>query len=287
MYLIARALAAIGLVVLATSCAAPRSSAKIWIGGDVFLGRGVDLMALAGLGDGIVNLEGAVDPAASPAAGQVGARVVLVHAASVLPALRTAGVRAAAIANNHAADAPGGVEATAAALSAAGVDPVGGARTAAWTAGPRDVVVHAARVGDAVGPLPADLDIVLVHDDAPPGWRPTAAMAATVDAAIAAGAEVVVGGGRHAFGTVERRGGAWVAWGLGDLAFDCACTDATEGLVLVLDPHAPDLAPDLVVVGVGKVDAPVRFVDPRDAVDRIEEMGGAAFERTTRGMKLR
>ena len=77
-----------------------------------------------------------------------------------------------------------------------------------------------------------------------------------------------------------------MAWGLGDLAFDCTCTQAVEGLVLVLDPNVADLAPEIVPIVVGRVGVPVRLADPRDAIDRIEEMGGADLTRTARGARF-
>jgi len=41
--------------------------------------------------------------------------------------------------------------------------------------------------------------------------------------------------GTHALGKVERRGGAVIAWGLGNLAFACDCTDEVDGALLEVD----------------------------------------------------
>ncbi len=92
-------------------------AAQIWLGGDVFLGRGegAPLRPLAALsGVGIVNLEGPVGlPAVFPR---------LTHAPAALGQLRAAGIRVAGIANNHSANTnePDGAT-TARALREAGV----------------------------------------------------------------------------------------------------------------------------------------------------------------------
>src|SRR5262245_48449429 len=59
--------AALAIAVLASACAhqAPRQSARLWIGGDVFLGTGgggalAGIAAIVGGAPGIVNLEGPV-----------------------------------------------------------------------------------------------------------------------------------------------------------------------------------------------------------------------------------
>src|SRR5262245_49524794 len=102
------------------------SSARLWIGGDVFLGAGghgalASIPAIVGGTPGIVNLEGPVGEDAGDRAGP-DRSIRLIHARGALAELRTAGVVVAGIANNHARDAGAdGGAATARALATAGV----------------------------------------------------------------------------------------------------------------------------------------------------------------------
>jgi hypothetical protein len=211
----------------------------------VFLGTGGRgaLASIAGIVSGvpgIVNLEGPVgDPAG------VGDQPFrLLHAASAIAELRAAGVAVAGIANNHARDAgDAGAPATMRALAAAGVQAAGGAAGPATIAlGPVRVVVTAhdleAGVPAALGAELAaarqrgDALIATFHVTGPASYLPRAELTDAVAIALDAGAVVVAAHGTHELARVERRGRAVIAWGLGNLAFACACTDEQSGALL-------------------------------------------------------
>lgn len=225
---------------------APSGPVELWIGGDVHVGQGTGeglaplSSALLGA-SGIVNLEGPVGDSREMGEGE-GPR--LANAPSALPALRAAGVRVAGIANNHAADrGPAGPLETAEALRRAGILPAGA------PSGPAVLTVHGRRVviaaHDLAGGVPAgmaeelgaaralgDVLIATFHVTGPPSYLPRPELRAAVDAALAAGARVVAAHGTHALGPVERREGAVIAWGLGNLLFACDCTDEVDGAIL-------------------------------------------------------
>ncbi|MEZ4240752.1 MAG: CapA family protein [Myxococcota bacterium] len=224
-------------------------------------------------GAGVVNLEGPVGPGGavrSPGA------VTLTQAPAALDALRPAGIVAAGLANNHAADAgPDGPRRTAEALRGRGVQPFGGAAgSAVLSFGATTVSLSAFTLPAPPMALPeADLRVVSLHDVDQP-----ALLAAAVDAALDAGAQVVVVQGSHAVGRVERRRGAVVAWGLGDLAFACDCTDSTDGLVLRIELGTDPPVASVIPVAVGRPGAPAALHPAPDRVyDRLEALGSSLF----------
>ncbi|NUO51312.1 MAG: hypothetical protein HOV80_20850, partial [Polyangiaceae bacterium] len=139
----------------ASSNAPPaRPPVELWIGGDVHLGDDTSprLAAIAPVLDGavgIVNLEGPVAPAAPSGSG-----VRLHNAPPALASLRSAGVRAAGIANNHALDAGAeGPDRTARELGDAGLAPFGlGAGPAILEIAGRRIVVTAHELGRGAPP---------------------------------------------------------------------------------------------------------------------------------------
>ena len=207
---------------------------ELWLAGDVYLATSrpvVDEALAAELrGFGVVNLEGPVGTALP------GEGLRLVHDPASLPALATAGIAAASVANNHAADAgPGAV--TADALADVGIAAFGGDRIAS-----RSGVSFAAF--DLAGGVPPDLAarlsgvehplVVAFHVTGDASPEPSPVLREAVDLAVAARAEVIVAHGTHVFAPVERRDGSVIAWGLGNFAFDCRCTNHTDGLALVV-----------------------------------------------------
>lgn len=231
----------------------------LWFGGDVHLGAsargGVEgIAAILGGAAGIVNLEGPVGEGAGGARIE-GARVWLANPVAAPAWLRAQGIVAASIANNHAGDAgPDGLAQTAARLRAGGVHPAGGpAGAARFTVGGTVVtfLAHEAEEPGLHDALATGLRegegtfrAVALHVSGARSYLPSPALRGAVDGAIAGGADVVVVHGSHVLGPVERRGGAVVAWGLGNLLFDCVCTTETEALVLrvALGPHGPGVA---------------------------------------------
>ncbi len=332
---------------LATACAhgAAAPSAKLWIGGDVFLGTGghgalAGIPAIVGGAPGIVNLEGPVGDngdAGSVARGDRnggggggargdrngdgdggdrgdrngdagdGARgdgngdgsghvgeppIRLLHAARALAELRAAGVIAAGIANNHARDAgPGGAAATVRALAAIGVGAAGGpAGPATVMLGRLRVVVTAHDLEAGVPPaLRAELaaarrrgDVLVAtfHVTGPPTYLPRPELLDAVAIALEAGAAVIAAHGTHELARVERRGRAVIAWGLGNLAFACACTDEQSGAILevVLGPDGAGEA-SIIPIDAGLAGTAAHAAaDPALTFELLEALGATRLQ---------
>jgi poly-gamma-glutamate synthesis protein (capsule biosynthesis protein) len=297
---------AAGLVAAACALAAtPQPSAlRIWLGGDVQLDPASAQGALAAVARlvpgaaGIVNLEGPIAAAPAP-----GARLRLVNPPGAVAALRSAGVRLASIANNHAGDAgPDGGAATARALRAGGILPAGGAAGfGLLELGGVRVAVSAHDLGATAGQLPAalgddlrrarraaDVLVATFHVTGPPSYLPNAAATRAVDEALAAGAAVVALHGSHVLGRVERRAGAVVAWGLGNLAFACDCTHESEALLLEVDVGARGAARAAVIpIEAGILGAPVRPApDPQGIFDLLAALGSAPLKRSAQSAEF-
>lgn len=87
-----------------------------------------------------------------------------------------------------------------------------------------DAVSRARREGHRV--------VLSLHVDEPPSYLPSPKTRKCVESFLEAGASVVVLHGSHVIGPVERREGAIVAWGLGNLSFACPCSQQEEGMIL-------------------------------------------------------
>lgn len=188
---------------------------------------------------GIVNLEGPVAEL-SPAAGEL----KLWNAPQSLSELVALNVRVAGITNNHARDAgEAGPQATAKQLREHEISPAGGA--AGFALLNIDGVTVAVTAHDLTGGVPEGLtsDLatarrqaqVLVstfHVTGPASYLPSAALRQAVEIAYHAGANVIAAHGSHALGPVERRDHAVIAWGLGNVAFACDCTQEEDALLL-------------------------------------------------------
>ncbi|MFN7146270.1 MAG: CapA family protein, partial [Myxococcota bacterium] len=236
---------------------------------------------------GVVNLEG---PLAAGAGGArvEGGRVWLANPAGAPAFLRAQGVWAASIANNHAADdGEAGVARTAAGLRDAGVVPVGRA-PARLDVGGVPVRLFAYDLGGDAG-VPEgmardlagvdDVAVVAFHVTGPPSYLPRAELVAAVDAAVAGGADIVVAHGTHVVGPVERRGETVIAWGLGNLLFDCECTDHTDALVLRVELTAGRPA-EIVPVTAGLGGAPATLAaEPDGVLDLVAGLGGTPIAR--------
>jgi poly-gamma-glutamate synthesis protein (capsule biosynthesis protein) len=273
---------------------AARREATLWIGGDVFLGTGgrgalSSIAAIVSGAPGIVNLEGPVgDPAG------VGDRPFrLLHAGSALAELREAGVAVAGIANNHARDAgDAGAAATLRALAAVGVQAAGGAAGPATIAlGPVRVVVTAHDLETGVpASLGADLAaarrrgdalIATFHVTGPANYLPRPELVDAVAIALDAGAVVVAAHGTHELARVERRGRAVIAWGLGNLAFACACTDEQSGALLevAVGPGGAGEAA-IIPIDAGLLDGATRAAgDPALTFELLEALGSTRLTR--------
>jgi poly-gamma-glutamate synthesis protein (capsule biosynthesis protein) len=268
--------------------------AELWFGGDVHLGPGgaralAPLAAAMRPADGIVNLEGPIDPRGDKDGGVVrepGA-LRLFNGAGTAKELAGSGIVAASIANNHADDAgPEGQVATAQALVRAGISPFGGkAQVAVLARGDLQIALAAYDLGAGVPPgLAAELavtrqsgDVLAVsfHTTGQPLYLPEPPLREAADIALAAGAAVVVAHGTHSLAGAERRGAAVVAWGLGNVAFACDCTDEREALVLrvTLGKGGVESAA-LVPIDAGLRGAQARVAaDPAPVLDLLTALG--------------
>ncbi|HEU4733954.1 MAG TPA: CapA family protein [Kofleriaceae bacterium] len=311
----AAAVAAVALVVGGCAHTTAPPSARLWIGGDVFLGAGgqralAAVPALVGGAPGIVNLEGPVgEDGAGPRQGSAAtggdragddaparaapAPIRLLQAPRALAELRDAGVAVAGIANNHARDAgPTGAGATIRALTAAGVRAAGAAAGAATlTLGGLRIVVTA---HDLEAGVPADLraelaaarrrgDVLVAtfHVTGPATYLPRPELLDAVAIALEAGASVDAAHGTHELARVERRGRAVIAWGLGNLAFACACTDEETGALLevTLSPGGAGAAA-IVPIDAGLAGGAAHAAaDPALTFELLEALGATRLRR--------
>ncbi len=233
----------------------------LWIGGDLHWGEGgpevlEPLRSLVPSGSiGVLNLEGPIGDRPSdrvPAA--AGEAPILSNGEAVPARLREIGVAVVGIANNHADDLGAtGRGRTIEVLRAARVEPAGGdAGTAIVEHGGLKLAVSAhylrpgepVDLGEELRAARAGVDhlIATFHVDAPPSYLPSAELRAGVAQAVEAGATVVAAHGSHALARVERRGPAVIAWGLGNLAFACRCTDEVDAGILRVGLRGGELA---------------------------------------------
>lgn len=235
---------AIAATATLTAChRAPEKSADLWLGGDVNLGEGGQgqLQDIAGMvqgATGIVNLEGPVTERLPQD------RLRLWNAPRTLSELSALKIRVAGIANNHASDAgSSGADQTRERLRDAGILAAGGsAGPAVFRANDLAIAVTAQ---DLTLGVPASLEaeltsarrqadvlIATFHVTGPPSYLPRPELRRAVEIAYRAGANLIVAHGTHALGPVERRPHALIAWGLGNVAFACECTQEEDAMLL-------------------------------------------------------
>jgi len=219
---------------------------KLWIGGDVHFGqaeknplKGLD-KTLSGL-VGIVNLEGPINDPGGAIIGNGELR--LFNSFRSAEFLAESGVIAASVSNNHQNDAGvAGRKKTEEMLKGVGIFPISSEKSGIIDIDGFSVVVAAYDLTKGVA---ADLDaelkaeankgdllIVTFHVTGTPSYLPTPELKEAVNIALEAGARVVVSHGSHSVGPVERRGDSVIAWGLGNLIFNCNCTKEDEALLL-------------------------------------------------------
>ena len=292
-------------LLLSCSCTTPpehntasaRPALRLWLAGDVHLGqsRGGVLSplrdALKDFGCGIVNLEGAVSVEESQI---VDGKPNLFNHPRALPQLTALGVCAASIANNHALDAGReGPNATAQALQQNGISPVGDVAGAALLSqGPWKIAlashdlthgVSASLADELVAAKRgADLLIATFHVTGPPSYLPSKDLKQAVQVALDAGARVVAAHGSHALGPVERRGDAVIAWGLGNVAFSCDCTQEEEALLLRLQFDGQTIRAEVVPLWAGLKGSTARVMpDEKQGgiFDLLEALGSSPLVR--------
>lgn len=220
------------LVLLLSGCARDLRSATpqvLWFGGDVHLGT-AGQHALAALqldGPLVVNLEGPIGAGLEASTAQR-----LINPPDTARLLAQAGVRAVGVDNNHRLDdGERGLRRTTALLEREGLVTLGSAALSGVRLLQLDL---SAGVPDD---LPRTLErerptVLLFHVLAPPSLLPEPTLVAAVELAVQARIPAILAHGSHAVARVERRGTSVIAWGLGNLAFDCACTDEADGLLV-------------------------------------------------------
>lgn len=226
---------------------------QIWIGGDLHLGEGKEdvLKEIAGTlkgGVGIVNLEGPVKSPAKTIRQEEG-RIFLYNLPDRLAQLKAHGISVAGIANNHQNDAgKSGISRTISALEKAGIQTCGGSRVAILEKSGVKIAVCAFNLANAIpdslslilnaARKKSDILIVTFHVTAPPIVLPTRLLRQAADITVKAGVDVIAAHGTHALAAIEKKGNTIIAWGLGNLAFHCDCTQEKDGLILkiLVDP---------------------------------------------------
>jgi Bacterial capsule synthesis protein PGA_cap len=269
-------------------------SAELWLGGDVSLGDGgrgqLDGIARIVQGaNGIVNLEG---PVAERRQLRPGSLEVF-NAPRSLSELATVNVRVAGIANNHAADSgPRAQQRTAEVLQQHGILTAGGPGAATiFHVNDLAIAITAHDLTHGVpGSLAADLKaaraqadmlIATFHVTGPPSYLPRPELRRAVEIAYLAGAQVIAAHGTHAVGPVERREHAVIAWGLGNVAFACNCTDETDAVLLRVRVQ-PGKAPQAEVIPIqagvhGQPASP--SPDAKGVLDLLEAIGSHKLQR--------
>ncbi len=227
----------------------------------------------------VANLEGPVlegDPWTRD-----GNVVTLANDPAALPVLRDAGLAVAGIANNHARDRGADPGTTAARLRDAGIQPA----PAVLELRGKRIAVTAHDLSEGVPPsLAADLAAARVGADrlvatfhvGGDSLLPSPELRRAAEAALDAGASVVAAHGTHAIGPIERRRGAVIAWGLGNLAFACDCTDESRALLLHVTFRESALALDVVPIEAGLRGARTRRAsDPEFTFELLEALGSS------------
>jgi poly-gamma-glutamate capsule biosynthesis protein CapA/YwtB (metallophosphatase superfamily) len=273
---------------------APVPSVDLWLGGDVNLGDGGrgQLQGIAGIVQGavgIVNLEGPIVERVQLRRGSLG----LWNSPQALPELDALNVRVAGIANNHFTDA--GVHSIARSaqrLDEQGLLPVGGpAGTALLEINGITIAVTEHDLSYGLPPnLAGDLRaarnraevlIATFHVTAPPSLVPRPELKKAVEIAYQAGAQVIAAHGTHVVGPVERRDGAVIAWGLGNVAFSCDCTHEEDAILLRvhLEPGKEPAAEVLPIQAGVKGRPALPSNDAKGVFDLLEAIGSDKLER--------
>jgi poly-gamma-glutamate capsule biosynthesis protein CapA/YwtB (metallophosphatase superfamily) len=239
-------------------------------GGDLQLGSHTSLAQLQGLmildGDlRLANLEGPIT-----ARGGEDEAAQKFAAAPALAKWLHGRLDAVSLANNHALDqGPGGRADTVRLLAAEGLTPVvdEAQRKGVTLLGrfyPPDDELDGAELLAAVRRAPRPV-IVLVHWGHTGSLLPSPEQRRLGQKLIDAGATAVLGHGPHSVQGVERRGRGVIAYSLGNLAFSCPCTDASDAYLLrfkIARDFGADAVETIPIRAGIKGEAPKRSDDP-------------------------
>jgi len=287
------AIAVAAMISLSACHHSPEKSAELWLAGDVNLGDGGkgQLQGIAGMvqgAPGIVNLEG---PVSERLPGQDHLR--LWNSPGALAELSAMNIKIAGVANNHAGDAgAGGQERTVKTLRDHGILPVGGPAGAAMLE--INGMVIAVTAHDLTNGVPANLEadlaaarrhaavlIATFHVTGPASYLPRPELRQAVEIAYHAGANVIVAHGTHALGPVERRPHAVIAWGLGNVAFACDCTQEEDAMILrVVVGNDKVVSAEVLALRAGLNTRPAQPSPEREAIlDLLEALGSSPLQR--------
>ncbi len=273
----------------------------LWFGGDMHWGDQVDnkLLDVIPVVDGrlgFINLEGPIvapDTLTTPEDN----RLRLFNAPEGLSYLHSARAKMVSIANNHQADyGQDGWASTQEHISVADLNAVGGeAGIIVKTVSDvevgfvgyhltEDLIPHL-RESIARAAERCEILVCSFHVLAPPTYLPVRELREAVDLAVDVGAKIVVAHGTHMVGPVERRDEAVIAWGLGNLTFNCDCTSEREGLLLNVDLTEVDgkaAVGEVAIIPIeaGLMDKPVRILErPSQVLDLLESLGSSEISR--------
>jgi poly-gamma-glutamate synthesis protein (capsule biosynthesis protein) len=126
-----------------------------------------------------------------------------------------------------------------------------------------------------------DVLVATFHVTGPALYLPRPELRRAVELALAAGARVVAAHGTHAVGPVERRGGAVIAWGLGNVAFACDCTDEPDALLLRVRFEGENPAEAVLLpIDAGLNGGPARpSMDAAGVLQLLESIGSSPLRR--------
>lgn len=274
------------------------ASLTLWIGGDVHRAANEGPLfdpkpSFLGAAAGVVNLEGPVAEHAAPA--DSGRELHLFNSPRSLLELAEAGVRVAGIANNHALDSGAeGFARTRFELTSLGIHPAGlgagpafledrGLKVAITAHDLSNGVPHTLDAELRFAHARAEILVATFHVTAPALYAKTPEMLEAADIALGAGARVIAFHGTHALGAVERRGSAVIAWGLGNLVFDCECTDERDGALLQVELTADDVDAAVIPIRAGLHGEPARVAEDADEVFSLLESLGSPHLRRVDG----
>ncbi len=269
-------------------------SADLWLGGDVNLGDGgrEQLQGISGIvqgATGVVNLEGPVAQRSQ----LLTHKFRLWNSPNALGELLALHVQVTGIANNHSGDAgKNGQQKSAVRLKQRNILPAGGpARAALLHLNGLVIAVTAHDLAHGVPPrLAADLsaarrraDILIAtfHVTGPASYLPRPELRRAVEIAYRVGASVIAAHGTHALGPVERREHAVIAWGLGNLAFACDCTQEKDAIILRVHV-APGwtIKADVIPIQAGLNQRPaLPAQDAKGIFDLLEAIGSSKLQR--------
>ncbi len=265
------------VVVALTACAPrPETPVELWFGGDVHLGtHGAEILRPLSLhGLGVINLEGPI------ASGEATADR-LINGAQAPAALAQNGVRVAWVDNNHSADDGASARART----------IGALHNADIAAADLTMLDGLSFLGvDLSHGLPPDLAeridsmsgvrIVGFHVLAEPLLLPEPVLEQAVELAVAHHARIIVAQGTHAIARVERRKETIIAWGLGNLAFSCACTDEKDGLVVEVGLDGDATSAWVLPINAGLRGQPAQLSQqPKLIFDLLESLGSSPLQR--------